>query len=62
MTVTFPERKPKATLTWGNMAVNPIGFAVLLEENLEKSNLPSHERFLKIVALTGNPAAELPLH
>ena len=62
MIVTFPERKPKATLTWGNMAVNPIGFAVLLEENHKKPSLDRSRRFLKIVGLTVNPAAELPLH
>ena len=60
--VTLPERKPKATLTWENMAVNPIGFAVLLEENHKKSSLLWSARFQEILVLTLNPAAELPLH
>jgi hypothetical protein len=61
MIAPFPERKPKATLTWENMAVNPIGFAVLLEENHKKSSLPRSRSVLKIIVLTVNPAAELPL-
>ena len=62
MTVTFPERKPKATLTWGNMAVNPISFAVLLEKNRKKPSLLGSYRFQKIVVTTESLAAELPLH
>ena len=62
MTVIIPERKPKATLTWENMAVNPISFAVLLEENHKKSSLHRSAKFQKILVLSVNPAAELPLH
>ena len=62
MTVTFPERKPKATLTWGNMAVNPIDFAVLLEENQKKLRLLRACGFRKIVVPTVSPTAESLLH
>ena len=62
MTETFPERKPKATLTWENMAVNPIDFAVLLEENHKKLSLRRSRKFLKTVVQTVNLSVELPRH
>jgi len=44
------------------MAVNPIDFAVLLEENQKKSSHLTSCGLLKIVATTESLTAELPPH